>query len=100
MTESVSYEVTVLLKLLPPSNAALKQPEAGSHHQWSSLMSSKLVGPRMRHRVQTDGAQVPSGRGLCCCGRLRAWRSRSTTALLLHNWKHRDKGVGLIVDMP
>lgn len=47
-------------------------------------MSSKLVGPSMRHRVQTDGAQVPSGRGLCRGGRLRAWRSRGAAAPLLH----------------
>lgn len=60
------------------------QSKPGSHHERSSLVSSKLVGPGMRDGVQTDGAQVPTGWGLGCCGRLRAWRSRRTAALLLH----------------
>lgn len=63
-------------------------------------MSSKLVGSRMRYCVQTDGAQVPAGWGLRSCRRLRAWRSRSTTALLLHtNTNTGNKARGSMVDM-
>lgn len=63
-------------------------------------MSSKLVGSRMRYCVQADSAQVPTCWGLQSCGRLRAWRSRSTTALLLRtNTNTGNKGRGPMADM-
>ncbi len=47
------------------------------------MSSAELVGPRLRHRVQTDGAQVSSGRLLNACRWLTAGRRRTTGALLL-----------------
>lgn len=55
------------------------------HHQWRSVVSSgELAGPGLRHRVQTDSAQVPSGRWLDAHRRLASRRGRSAGAPHLH----------------
>lgn len=58
---------------------------SSSYHKWRSVMSpSKLAVHGQRDCVQIDGAQVPPGWWLYSCGRLRAWRSRTTGASPLH----------------
>ena len=59
---------------------------SGSYHQWSSgsmMSSGELVGSRLRHRVETDGAQVSSGRLLSAHRGLTAGRRGTAGALLL-----------------
>lgn len=48
------------------------------------MSSGELAGSGLRHCVETDSAQVSSGRLLYVCRRLTAGRRRSAAALLLH----------------